>query len=264
MDNILASSSFLIINKVVLQEIGVDASIVLSHLVHRELYYKKVDRIKDGYFYNTTVTISCATTLSYYQIKQAIETLKKYKFITCVRKGIPARLFFKINTNQLSNFLRTSNEVTNQLDCELAENKIYKNPNEVINNKVIKKNYSINTRQESFKEECSLVDKSISKDKINDFIDYWTETNSTGKKMRFELEKTWSTPLRLKRWVRHHKNFSKGSSANNMPDFLDNAYLNRIKDDSAQVNKYYSWLVESCGYEKYETVTGYIKYRKKR
>ena len=49
-----------------------------------------------------------------------------------------------------------------------------------------------------------------------------------------------------------------------MPDFLDNAYINRIKDDQAQLNKYYSWLCDSCGYEKFETLTGYIKYRKRR
>ena len=97
---------------------------------------------------------------------------------------------------------------------------------------------------------------------VDEFVDYWTEENNVGKQ-RWELEKTWNTSLRYKRWCRNQKNFSRGSSANNMPDFLDNAYLNRIKDDQAQVKKYYDYLL-TCGYEKYETVTGYIKYRKKR
>ena len=259
MDNILASSSFLIINKVVLQEIGVDASIVLSHLVHREMYYKKENQLKDGYFYNTSVTISCATTLSYYQIKQSLETLKKHKFIECKRKGIPAKLFFKINHTQLLKFLKTSNEINSTLDCEYTENKNLKNSKEVINKKIINKNNSINTRKENLIKEVSKYtdDTNIS----NDFIDYWTEDN--GKKMRFEMEKTWNTSLRVKRWERNQKNFSKGSNANNMPDFLDSAYINRIKDDQAQVNKFYKHLVDNCGYERIETATGYIRYRKR-
>ena len=44
----------------------------------------------------------------------------------------------------------------------------------------------------------------------------------------------------------------------------DSAYLNRIREDQAQVNKFYKHLVENCQYEKIETLTGHIKYRKKR
>jgi hypothetical protein len=259
MNNILASSSFLIINKVVLQEIGVDASIVLSHLVHRQLYYEKENQLKDGFFYNTSITISCSTTLSYYQINQALNTLKSYGFISTKLKGIPAKLHFKINKTQLLNFLKTSNEEIKELDCEITENKKLKNSKQVINKKVINKNNNINTRKEDFIKEVSKYtdDSNIS----NDFIDYWTEDN--GKKMRFEMERTWNTSLRVKRWERNQKNFSKGSSANNMPDFLDSAYINRIKDDQAQVNKFYNHLVKNCGYERIETSAGYIRYRKR-
>jgi hypothetical protein len=49
-----------------------------------------------------------------------------------------------------------------------------------------------------------------------------------------------------------------------MPDFLDSAYLNRIREDQSQVNKFYKHLVDNCQYEKIETLTGHIKYRKKR
>jgi hypothetical protein len=81
--------------------------------------------------------------------------------------------------------------------------------------------------------------------------------------MRFELEKTWNTNLRYKRWCRNQQKFNK-SSANNMPDFLDQMYLNRIREDQAQVNKFYKHLVDNCGYERFESLTGYVKYRKKR
>ena len=45
------------------------------------------------------------------------------------------------------------------------------------------------------------------KDEVAKFIDYWTEPNKSGTKMRFELEKTWDTSRRLKRWMSN--NFGK-------------------------------------------------------
>jgi uncharacterized protein YdaU (DUF1376 family) len=41
------------------------------------------------------------------------------------------------------------------------------------------------------------------------FIDYWTEPNKSGSKMRFEMEKTWDLSRRLKRWTNSSFNKSK-------------------------------------------------------
>ena len=38
---------------------------------------------------------------------------------------------------------------------------------------------------------------------LEDFMEYWTEPNKSGTKMRFELEKTWSLSRRLKTWNRN-------------------------------------------------------------
>jgi hypothetical protein len=122
------------------------------------------------------------------------------------------------------------------------------------------KNKNVYTRKEKFLNDLKELEP---KEHIEDFVDYWTEENNVGKE-RWMLQKTWNTSLRYKRWCKNQKNFSSGSSANNMPDFLDGAYINRIKEDQAQLNKFYNHLVENCSYEKFETVTGYIKYRKRR
>lgn len=39
------------------------------------------------------------------------------------------------------------------------------------------------------------------KEMIRKFFDYWTERNKSGTKMKFELQKTWDTARRLKRWA---------------------------------------------------------------
>ncbi len=36
---------------------------------------------------------------------------------------------------------------------------------------------------------------------VREFYDYWSETNPSGKKMRFEMQKTWDIERRLSRWA---------------------------------------------------------------
>jgi hypothetical protein len=40
---------------------------------------------------------------------------------------------------------------------------------------------------------------------LREFYDYWSEHKKQGKKMRFEMEKTWDTSRRLARWSRNNK-----------------------------------------------------------
>ena len=252
MKSLLASSSFFIVNKNLLYLLGLDASIVLSDLVQKRAYFEQAHQEKGGFFYNTNESISCSTTLSYYQIKQALNILQEKGLVEVKLKGIPAKNHFKIFDNKILKHLNTCNEKIVIQDCE----NFNVNKNKEVR---IKNNNKSSSRKEVFLNDIKELEP---KQFVEDFVDYWTEENNVGKQ-RWELEKTWNTNLRYKRWCRNQKNFSRGSIANSMPEFLDNAYINRIKDDQAQVRKYYQHLVDNCGYEKYETITGYIKYRKR-
>ena len=44
---------------------------------------------------------------------------------------------------------------------------------------------------------------------LDKFIDYWTELNKSGTKMRYELEKTWETSKRLATWASRENDFKK-------------------------------------------------------
>ena len=57
---------------------------------------------------------------------------------------------------------------------------------------------------------------------IQEFISYWTEPNKSNTKMRFEMQKTFSIPLRIKKWYDNSQKFS-----------------NYSKTPSAQI--YHSW-----------------------
>ena len=52
---------------------------------------------------------------------------------------------------------------------------------------------------------------------IKAFADYWTEPNRSCSRMRFELQRTWSLPLRLATWARHDKVFAQRTAYPHRP-----------------------------------------------
>lgn len=58
-----------------------------------------------------------------------------------------------------------------------------------------------------FKKSLQSYSEEFSKDMINEFYLYWTEKKPRGRKMRFEMEKTFDIGRRLKRWS--DNNFNK-------------------------------------------------------
>ena len=73
---------------------------------------------------------------------------------------------------------------------------------------------TIEKRKCLFKEEIRPHVGTYPAKMCNDFYSYWIETNKTGKKMRFELEKTWDTKKRLARWANTNKEFKNGNHVN--------------------------------------------------
>lgn len=47
---------------------------------------------------------------------------------------------------------------------------------------------------------------------LQQFFDYWSEANRSGRKMRFEMEKTWDLKKRLNRWQLNNINWKNGNS----------------------------------------------------
>ena len=79
-----------------------------------------------------------------------------------------------------------------------------------INNTSI--NINISNRRESFVLEVMAFD--YNKKILEGFIDYWTEPNKSKTKMKFELNQTWSTNLRLKNWAANQKKWDAPNKIN--------------------------------------------------
>ncbi len=77
--------------------------------------------------------------------------------------------------------------------------------------KVIEKVKTKELRESEFRLNCFKVGKDIKdiKEKtIDSFIDYWTESNTNGSKMKFEMQKTFDIKRRLLKWVHNEKEWS--------------------------------------------------------
>tara|TARA_R100000781_G_scaffold539_5_gene906 strand:- start:2073 stop:2702 length:630 start_codon:yes stop_codon:yes gene_type:complete len=75
-----------------------------------------------------------------------------------------------------------------------------KNNNNINDNNII-------IREQKFLNDVSLLDYDINLKK--EFTDYWTETNKSGSKMKFELQKTFDIKRRLARWCKNDQSWNK-------------------------------------------------------
>ena len=64
---------------------------------------------------------------------------------------------------------------------------------------------TLTQREQNFYHELKTYYPKYPKETLRAFYDYWTEPNRSNTKMRFELEKTWSTKRRLGTWARREK-----------------------------------------------------------
>lgn len=205
MKHLLSSSAFLIVNKKLAKQVGLKGAVLLADLISKEEYFI-ANGMTDGWFFNTEANIERDTTLTSYQQRKVLKTLKKYQIIETKRKGIPAKQYFKINEANLLKIL--SCEETKQLVVNKLNDLSETNLTTINKNKEIRiTNNTISNRRDKFVSEVLTFDYEESI--LNGFIDYWTEPNKSNTKMKYELNKTWKTALRLKTWAANQKKWDK-------------------------------------------------------
>lgn len=66
--------------------------------------------------------------------------------------------------------------------------------------------FNLSERDFIFKDSVLLFKNEYSESMLEDFYLYWSEKTHNNNKMKFELQKTWELPRRLKRWAKNQKN----------------------------------------------------------
>mgnify|MGYP003133870562 FL=1 len=199
MKNLLSSTAFLVVNKELAKQIGLNEVVLLADLISKEQYFIDNKQLNEGWFFNTAKNIQDDTTLTSHQQRKAVKNLKSLGIIETKLIGIPAKQHFKINENKLLSYFTTSYSKSEQQDVKKTQT-INKNKEITINN-----NISI---REKFVSEVMELD--YPKELKIDFIEYWCE--GTKNKMRWQKQPTFDISLRIKRWQRNQKKWNKGQS----------------------------------------------------
>ena len=106
--NTLRSESSLIINKVLIERIGLIPAVLLSNYLEKQLYFEKSHSENDGWFFHSHSHIQNQTGLTEWQIKETKKILVNENLLTIKRQGLPSKEWLKINYDELLNKLINS------------------------------------------------------------------------------------------------------------------------------------------------------------
>jgi len=172
MKHLLVSSAYFVVNKNLCRLIGIKATILLADLISKEEYFEANHLLNGGWFFNTESNIEADTTLTSYQQRKALKILKENKLVDAKRIGIPAKMHYKINAEQVVKFLnnlKSTNSTTINNNKEIRiNNKTFIKPTvEDVKNYCLERKNNINA--ETFIDFYESKGWKIGKNKMKDW-----------------------------------------------------------------------------------------------
>lgn len=196
---------------------GVNESIFICQFI----YWIGKESAGDGWVYKERTQIEDETGLSYKQQRRVRAVLKKRGVLEERYERTTHQMYYRIDAGKVdAEFLKY---LTNgQLPfCQEAVDqrasgscpKGKSSYTEITTENTQRSNPTLEERKKVFVEELRSYLKSVPGsmpiDEARKFLDYWVE--SSGKKMRWEMQKTWELPRRIKRWMLNQKDWNRKS-----------------------------------------------------
>lgn len=94
-----------------------------------------------------------------------------------------------------------------------------------------------NDRKINFLKSLEAYIGTYSEEMIKKFSDYWCETNKSGSKMKWELEKTWETKLRLNTWENRELSFKKRTNSHTSTPTPKEVYYPRVDNEGRPIKQ---------------------------
>lgn len=243
--------------------IGLNEAIILQQIHYWLIINEKVDKnLHDGkyWIYNSYVNMKKKDFpfWSTDTIKRTIHNLEKANLLIVGnynKLGIDKTKWYTINYENLAKIQLSSDTIgdsaqplgqnapTKGAKCTdqngkmhrpLPETSIETNTENITNKRDRQKNpestNNLKQREKVFFSSLTNYLDKFDKKLIRNFYDYWTETNKSNSKMRFELEKTWNLNKRLSRWSNNEKMFNNHSKKTIHDQVQDQ--LNKMKDEN--------------------------------
>lgn len=181
---LLLSKNYLVLNKIIVEALGIETAMILSVLADAEEMMSN----DDGWFYQTVETLEKHSTLSRYKQDMALKQLRDLKIIEQKNMGVPMTRHFRINYDALTNYFvshsQTRTQITNKLDCKpFATNKEHTNKEH--NKEHIKKD----TKKEWFDTFWELYPRKVNKAKAKTSFNNKVTNEETFNLITKDLEK---------------------------------------------------------------------------
>lgn len=167
--SLLASSKYIIVNKDLIQILGLNEAIILGELCSEYNYWANINKLEENeYFYSTRENIQKNTGINAHFQRIAMKKLEEKGIINTKKKGIPCKTYYRIDEEKVIEYLKKAqllpenSDVHEVNDKTLTEeitstseekqqdvNKVNTNNNKINNNK----NNNINNNTESTKKQ---------------------------------------------------------------------------------------------------------------
>lgn len=178
--DLIASDNFIPYNKAIAKKIGVAETIVFGAFCG----YQRIN--KGNEFYREQDKIVDDTSLTRYEVRNAIKKLNELGIINITRKGLPSKFFYTINSQKVVELLDLSSSIKFDTTSDIKINTTSDNENNTTikknNNKKINKENSINTIKEKIRE-FGFTDKLCNA--IETWWNYKKEKGQTYKEVGF-------------------------------------------------------------------------------
>lgn len=176
-------------------------------------------------------TLSNKVNLSVQQIRTALKKIEssgevtrkatnKYQLVTLVK-------WEKLQQSNEDSNKQTPSKATGE---QQASNRLATTTKEY--NNIISKETIVN-READFKKSLQPFLETYGKDVLNEFYLYWTEKKPKGRKMKYEMQKTFDVSRRLARWIKNDFNNNNNLKAENNEQ-LKNITTN-IRDNNPEL-----------------------------
>lgn len=131
-----------------------------------------------------------------------------FNFVEVELYGLSNTIFMLIKPQLMANNKREAKNNRSVSKQKANNNNNVDNNNENILYVEPATNKNIEERKKIFYESLKPFLNTYHKEMMRNFYNYWSEPNKSKTKMRFELQKTWDTNLRLSNWANNNKEFN--------------------------------------------------------
>lgn len=105
--SLLASSKYIIVNKDLIQILGLNEAIILGELCSEYSYWANINKLEDNeYFYSTRENIQKNTGITPHFQRIAMKKLEEKGIIYTKKKGIPCKTYYKIDEVKVIEYLK--------------------------------------------------------------------------------------------------------------------------------------------------------------